>query len=124
MKKKKEKASLVFLILVLLCLLGIGAVTVTGFLRSKPDLGKLTKPEIDPSVLGEIFQPQITNTTERINQFMGGTFSQTKEIVSEKVVEMEKEIVTNIQKEISTLTQSQVETIKEQICKDLGVLKP
>lgn len=96
----------------------------SGIFKNKTQQKGETKGQIDANVLGELIEPQITTAATQINRFIQGPLEETKETLSQKLVEMEKEIVNNIQKEITTLSQSQIDSLKIQICRDLGVVKP
>lgn len=118
----KKKTRNILLGLVILSLLFIGGVVTTSFLKSKP-LEKTTPPEGN-NVLGQTTQLVTTTPTvlDNVNNLIQNSLENTKEVVSQKVVEAEKTILNTIDKEISTMTQTQVDNLKWQICKDLGVV--
>lgn len=122
--KKKKQASVILFLLAIFCLLAIGTILASGILNNKTQQKEGAKRQIDTNVLGELIEPQITTATTQINRFIQGPLQETKETLTQKLVETEKEIVNNIQKEITTLTQSQIDSLKIQICRDLGVIKP
>ncbi len=118
----KKKSRNILLGLVILSLLFIGGVVTTSFLKSKPQ-EKTISPDGN-NVLGQTTQLISTAPTvlDNVNNLIQSSLQNTKEIVSQKVVEAEKTILTTINKEISTMTQTQVDNLKWQICRDLGVV--
>lgn len=117
----KKKSRNILLGLVILSLLFIGGVVTTSFLKSKPQ--EKTPPDGN-NVLGQTTQLITTAPTvlDNVNNLIQASLQNTKEIVSQKVVEAEKTILNTINKEISTMTQTQVDNLKWQICRDLGVV--
>ena len=99
-------------------LLVIAAVAVKGFLQKAPTLLK-EKTE----VLGEAVKDDISEgISSTVNTLVQKTVNETKTVVSEKAVELEKQLLTTIEKEVSNLTASQIQTLKTQICTNWGVL--
>lgn len=116
---KGQKSILLFL-LALFSLVGIAAVVVTSFLKNKPQEIKTTQSQ---EVLGEAAEQEATPTPPLdVNKFVQQTMQSTQEVAQEKAKEVQKVIVSTIEKEVSNLTQSQVTALKEQICRDWGVI--
>lgn len=122
--KRKKQASTILFILALICLLAIGTILASGIIKNRSKNQNQAKKPIDSNVLGEIIEQQISSAPSKINNFFGQPIEETKEVVSQKLTEVEKQVVTNIQKEISSLTASQIDALKLQICRDLGVVVP
>lgn len=104
------------------CLLGIGLVVVTNFIKHPPvfDL----KKEVQTRILGQqTIQAILTPAQKNVKEFIQNAVDSSKDVMTQKVLEVEKKILTSIQKEVSTLTENQIEALKVQICKDLGVVK-
>lgn len=118
----KKHRSRLLLALVIISLLAIAFILLSGILTnstSKKDQNSANVPDI----LGETsFLNETPTPLFNLNQTVRNTFDNTKEIVTQKMVETQKNLVSSIEKEISTLTQSQIETLKFQICKDWGVI--
>jgi chemotaxis protein CheY-P-specific phosphatase CheC len=121
---QKKTASSVLFGLGIISLLTIAAVLISGIIKNRTNNQNQAKKDSASSVLGEIIEQQISAAPTKIGQFLQEPLEQTKEVVSQKITEVEKEIVTNIQKEMTSLTASQIETVKLQICRDLGVITP
>lgn len=116
---KGQKSTLLF-ILTIISLLGIGGILLNGILKSKPEKVKTTS---DQKVLGDAISSNIASTsTNDVNKFVQDTFQDTKEIVGQKAVEVQKTILNTVEKEVSSLAQSQVDNLKQQICRDWGIV--
>ena len=99
-------------------LLVIAAVAVKGFLQKAPTLLK-EKTE----VLGESVKDDISEgISSTVNSLVQKTVNETKTVVSEKAVELEKQLLTTIEKEVSNLTAYQIQALKTQICTNWGVI--
>lgn len=118
---KGQKSALLF-ILAILCLVAIGAVLTSGFLKNKPQ--EEVKPQ-GQKVLGEEVSVSTTQTPViDVNKFIKDKFQDTKSEAAQKVTEVQKTIISTVEKEISNMAQSQVTVLKEQICRDWGVISP
>ena len=117
---KKLKNKLLFS-LVLLSLVSITAVVTLGAIRERT-IRK--KANIDISkVLGESADSMLdSENKQKIDNVIQNTVKNTKETVSQKVIEVEKTISNTLEKEITNLTQSQIETLKIKVCQDWGVI--
>ena len=116
---KGQKSILIF-ILAIVSLLGIGVVLATGFFKNKPQQPKTTEEQ---KVLGELSEKNATPTPALdINKFVAESFQSTKEAAGQKVIEVQKTIVNTVEKEVSSLAQSQVVNLKQQICRDWGIV--
>lgn len=116
---KGQKSTLLF-ILAIVSLLGIGGILLTGILKSKPKEVKKTNGQ---KVLGEEISSKLTPaSTIDVNKFVQDTFQNTKEVAGQKMIEVQKTIVNTVEKEVASLAQSQVDTLKQQICRDWGVI--
>jgi len=114
---KRTKTS-ILLLLAAASLLAIGIVAVRSFLRKAPTL---LKEKTD--VLGELVKDDISEgISSSVNSLVQKTVNETKTVVSEKVVELEKQFVTTVEKEVANLTASQIQTLKTQICTNWGIV--
>lgn len=120
MQKKTRHVLLGFVILSLLL---IGGIVTTGFLKYKSE-NKETPVQEKNNVLGETTALITTapQATDNVNRLIQDSLQGTRDVVSQKVTEVEKTIVSLINKEVANLTQSQVDNLKWQICRDLGVV--
>lgn len=117
----KSKMSLsVFVVAILLA--GVAAVAGLGFLKNKP--GNVKKET--SAVLGETSQSKVepTSVMSSVDTFVQTTFQNTKEVVQQKAGEIQKTVMATVEKEVTSLTQSQVDALKQQICRDWGVITP
>lgn len=121
MQKKTRHVLLGFVILSLLL---IGGIVTTGFLKYKSE-NKETPVQEKNNVLGETTALITTapQAADNVNRLIQNSLQETRDVVSQKVTEVEKTIVSLINKEVANLTQSQVDNLKWQICKDLGVIQ-
>ena len=128
MKDKKDKKRSLLLILAVISLIAIATIMLMGFLQKK----KANPVSTSEQVLGEVaqsdnnptptsFLPDIVKNTLNNTQTI---IENTKNTVTEKVVEVEKSILQSAKDQVNSLTQSQIKTIQTQICTDWGVLKP
>ena len=114
---KRTKTS-ILLLLAAVSLAAIGIVAVRGFLQKAPMLLK-EKTE----VLGEAVKDDISEgISSTVNTLVQKTVNETKTVVSEKAVELEKQLLTTIEKEVSNLTAYQIQALKTQICTNWGVI--
>ena len=128
MKDKKDKKRNLLLILAVISLTAIATVMLMGFLQAK----KASPASSAKQVLGEIAQsdnnPSPTSfVKDMVKNTLNNTqtiLEQTKNTVTEKVVEVEKNILQNAKDQLNSLTQSQIKTIQTQICTDWGVVTP
>ncbi len=126
MKDKKDKKRNLLLILAVISLVVIATVILMGFLQTK----KASPTSTSEQVLGEIAQsdnnPSPTSfVKDMVKNTLNNTQSiieNTKNTVTEKVIEVEKNILQNAKDQVNSLTQSQIKTIQTQICTDWGVV--
>lgn len=112
-------------ILAFISLLTLVGIFVTGQLKNRQKSKENNSN--NQNVLGETFESLADpNSFSGIKNSVQGsvqhTLDNTRDILSQKVVETEKVILESINKQLTTLTKSQVESVKIQICRDLGVL--
>jgi hypothetical protein len=120
-KKGLEKKSYFLVGLATMCLAGIGLVLLGNFLKNPPKIN--LQNEIGTRVLGQqTIQALMTPASENVKLLFQNTIESSKDIVKEKVNEVEQTILTNIQKEVTNLTDTQIDALKLQICKDMGVI--
>ena len=128
MKDKKDKKRSLLLILAVISLIAIATIMLMGFLQTK----KANPVSTSEQVLGEVaqsdnnptptsFLPDIVKNTLNNTQTI---IENTKNTVTEKVVEVEKNILQSAKDQVNTMTQTQIKAIQTQICTDWGVLKP
>lgn len=121
---KRQKQTLAIL-LSIISLATIGIVLSKGFMANRP---KELKKESLTNVLGEqltnlkITPPVLSDIQDFVQTTLENTLTNTKEILSQKTVEVEQRILTNVQKEVINLSENQITALKTQICRDLGVL--
>ncbi len=109
--------------LVIISLLTIGAVISSGFLKNRKPTQNQTGDK-SLNVLGEVAQSQIIpSLSSNMNKLVENTLQNTKELISEKTVEVKTNIMQTLEKEVNNFTQSQVESIKMQICREWGVVQ-
>lgn len=128
MKDKKDKKRNLLLILSVISLIAIATIMLIGFLQRK----KASPASTSEKVLGEVAQSDNSPTpTSFVQDIVKNTLNNTQSIientkntVTEKVVEVEKNILQSAKDQVNSLTQSQIKTIQTQICTDWGVLKP
>ena len=128
MKDKKDNKRNLLLILAVISLTAIATVMLMGFLQAK----KASPASSSKQVLGDIAQsdnnPSPTSfVKDMVKNTLNNTqtiLEQTKNTVTEKVVEVEKNILQNAKDQLNSLTQSQIKTIQTQICTDWGVVTP
>lgn len=121
MQKKTRHVLLGFVILSLLL---TGGIVTTGFLKYKSE-NKETPVQGKNNVLGDETTALITTApqaADNVNRLIQNSLQETRDVVSQKVIEMEKTIINTINKEIGNMTQTQVDNLKWQICRDLGVV--
>ena len=120
MSKRTQKVALA---LVIISLLTIGAVLSSGLLKNQKTTQNQTEGK-GLNVLGEVAQSQIIpSLSSNMNKLVENTLQNTKELVSEKTVEVKTNIMQTLEKEVNNFTQSQVERIKMQICREWGVVQ-
>ncbi|OGG25704.1 hypothetical protein A2960_05110 [Candidatus Gottesmanbacteria bacterium RIFCSPLOWO2_01_FULL_39_12b] len=120
MSKRTQKVALA---LVIISLLTIGAVLSSGLLKNQKTTQNQTEGK-GLNVLGEVAQSQIIpSLSSNMNKLVENTLQNTKELVSEKTVEVKTNIMQTLEKEVNNFTQSQVESIKMQICREWGVVQ-
>lgn len=109
----------ILLILTIVSLTVLGTVVTEGYIKNR-----MRQNIKDPftAVLGETDSQKILGNSTTFSAFFQDTISNTKEVVSEKVIEVERNILSSIQNEIQQLSQSQIQSLKLQICTDLGVI--
>lgn len=128
MEDKKDKKRNLLLILAVISLTAIATVMLMGFLQAK----KASPASSSKQILGEIAQSENNpSPTSFVKDIVKNTLNntqtiieQTKNTVTEKVVEVEKNILQNAKDQLNTLTQSQIKIIQTQICTDWGVVNP
>lgn len=128
MKDKKDKKRSLLLILAVISLVAIATIMLMGFLQRK----KASPASTSNQVLGEIAQSDSNpSPTSFVKNMVKNTLNNsqtiienTKNTVTEKVVEVEKNILQNAKDQLNSLTQSQIKIIQTQICTDWGVVKP
>lgn len=118
---KGQKSRIIF-ILALLSLAGIGTIlTVSYFRKQTPPAGPV--PSLQ-NILGDTIENNIAPTSVAgINRIVQDSLTNTREVLSEKLMQVEKTILEEVNKEVQNLTQSQVTALKVQICKDWGVIE-
>ena len=129
MKDKKDNKRSLLLILAVISLVAIATVMLMGFLQTKKASPSLSTSE---QVLGEIAQSDNSpSPTSFVKDMVKNTLNNTQTIientkntVTEKVVEVEKNILQNAKDQVNTMTQTQIKAIQTQICTDWGVVKP
>ncbi len=128
MTDKKDKKRSILLILAVISLIAIATIMLMGFLQAK----KASPASSSNQVLGEVAQSDNTpSPTSFVQDMVKNTLNstqtiieQTKNTVTEKVVEVEKNILQNAKDQVNTMTQTQIKAIQTQICTDWGVVKP
>lgn len=93
---------------------------ILGIFKNKSQ--KAFKSDIE-KILGEETASNVASSSFiDMNQLVQNTFQSSKEVAAEKASEVQKTIVKTVEKEVSNFTQAQVDSLKQQICRDWGIV--